>query len=97
MVPQPLATFTQQVHLSGSPSTLPPRTYVLCTEGKANEPPRPYVARVAADPDWRLVELHADHVAHVTAPRDLAAALTDLVQTARPVRAPAAPAAAGTA
>ena len=78
MVPQPLATFTQPVHLEGSSSALPPRTYLLCTEGKADEPERPYVARVAADPDWRLVELKADHSAHVTAPRDLAAALIDL-------------------
>jgi len=95
MVPQPLATFTQPLHLGGSPSALPPRTYILCTEGKADEPARPYVARVTADPDWRLVELHADHVAHVTAPRDLTVALTDLLQAAPRVPAPASPAAAG--
>ena len=86
MVPQPLATFTQPVHLSASPAALPPRTYILCTAGKADEPTRPYVARVAADPDWRLVKLNAEHIAHVTAPRDVAAALTDLLLTreARP-------------
>jgi pimeloyl-ACP methyl ester carboxylesterase len=85
MVPQPLATFTQPVQLRSTPSALPPRTFILCTEGKEGEPPRPYVSRVRSDPDWRLIELPASHVAHVTAPHDLAATLTDVVLTAQPV------------
>jgi hypothetical protein len=90
MVPQPLATFTQPVQLRSPPSALPPRTFILCTEGKEGEPPRQYESRVRADPDWRLVELAASHSAHVTAPRDVAAALRDVVLTGLPVpRSPA--------
>lgn len=84
MVPQPLATFTQPVQLRSSQSALPPRTYILCTLGKEDEPPRPYVSGVRADPDWCLVELAASHVAHVTAPHDLAATLIDVVLTRHP-------------
>ena len=88
MAPQPLATFTQPVQLHSPASALPPRTFILCTEGKEGEPPRPYESRVSADPDWHLVELAASHVAHVTAPRDLAATLMDVVLAPHPVAPP---------
>lgn len=80
MVAQPLATFTQPVHLESPAPSVPRLTYVLCTVGKGDEPPRPYVSRVAADPAWRLVELEANHVAHVTAPEKLVATLADIVE-----------------
>jgi pimeloyl-ACP methyl ester carboxylesterase len=88
MVPQPLATFTQPVQLRSPASALPPRTFILCTQGKEEEPPRPYASRVSAAPDWRLVELAASHVAHVTAPHDLSATLTDVVLTRNPTAPP---------
>ena len=78
MVPHPLATMTQPLHLEHGEADLP-RTFVLCTEGKENEFEPPYVARVRADPSWRFVELAANHVAHVTAPEKLTATLLDLV------------------
>ncbi len=77
MVPQPLATFRQPLHLEGAGPDLP-RTYVLCTEGKEGETTPPYLARVRADPSWRLVELAASHVAHVTSPEKLSVALQDI-------------------
>jgi len=51
---------------------------VLCTEGKEAEVEPPYVARVRADPSWRVVELAAGHTAHVTAPEKLSATLMDV-------------------
>jgi hypothetical protein len=36
------------------------------------------VARVRADPSWRLVELAATHSAHVTAPEKVSAVLRDV-------------------
>jgi len=78
MVPQPLATMTQPLHLEhGAPDL--PRTYVLCTEGKDGVPPPPFLDRLRSDPSWQLVELAADHTAHVSAPEKLIAALLDLV------------------
>jgi pimeloyl-ACP methyl ester carboxylesterase len=84
MVPQPLATFTQPVRINGAGAG-PPRTYVLATEGKEEQPTPPYVTRVEADPDWRLVRMPAGHTAHVTAPETLTRTLLDLV--AAPARA----------
>jgi pimeloyl-ACP methyl ester carboxylesterase len=77
MVPHPLASLRQRLRLEHEPPDLP-RTFVLCTEGKEDEVEPPYVARVRADPSWRLVELAAVHVAHVTAPEKVSAVLQDV-------------------
>jgi pimeloyl-ACP methyl ester carboxylesterase len=77
MVPHPLASLTQPLHLEHEPPDLP-RTFVLCTEGKEGEAEPPYVARVRTDPAWRLVELAATHTAHVTAPEKVSRALQDV-------------------
>jgi pimeloyl-ACP methyl ester carboxylesterase len=82
MLPHPLATMTQPLHLEHDPPELP-RTYLLCTEGKETEPPS--VARVRADPSWRLVELAATHTAHVAAPELLSRTLLDLAVSRAPV------------
>jgi pimeloyl-ACP methyl ester carboxylesterase len=78
MVAQPLATFTQPVRLTAPAGGLPPRTYLHCTEAEG-EPPRPWVERVSADPDWRVVEVAAPHTGHVTAPAVVADALLGLI------------------
>jgi pimeloyl-ACP methyl ester carboxylesterase len=75
MVPHPLASMTQPLHLEQEPADLP-RTYLLCTEGKEAEPP--HVAGVRSDPTWRLVELAAGHTAHVSAPETLSRVLQDV-------------------
>lgn len=77
MVPHPLATMTQPLHLEHGETGLP-RTYVLCTEGKGGEPEPPYLTRVRADPSWQVVELAVNHAAHVTAPDTLSRALQDV-------------------
>jgi pimeloyl-ACP methyl ester carboxylesterase len=51
MVPHPLRTLTQPLHLLHPPARLR-RTYVRCTEGKDGKPLPPYVGRVAQDPGW---------------------------------------------
>jgi hypothetical protein len=83
MVPHPLRSLTQPLHLTGAQPSTAPCTYILCTEGKEATDLPPYVRRVADDPAWRWVELQATHVAHVMAPDRLAAALLDLVSVAR--------------
>ena len=77
MVPHPLATMTQPLHLEHPEPDLP-RTFVLCTEGKEDEFEPPYVDRVRADLSWRVVELAAGHSAHVMAPEKLSRALQDV-------------------
>jgi pimeloyl-ACP methyl ester carboxylesterase len=77
MVHHPLATMTQPLHLEHGETDLP-RTFVLCTEGKEDEPEPPHVARVRADPSWRLIELAATHTAHVAAPELLSRTLLDV-------------------
>jgi pimeloyl-ACP methyl ester carboxylesterase len=80
MVPHPLRTLTQPLRLTGREGAGLPRTYVLCTEGKEGQPVPPYVERVSSDPAWRVVELHAGHSAHVTAPDALARTLEDVAR-----------------
>jgi pimeloyl-ACP methyl ester carboxylesterase len=77
MVPQPLATLAQPLHRANPAPDLP-RTYVHCTEGKDDEPPPPYLARVRADPAWGVVELAAGHSAHVMSPEKLSTTLHDI-------------------
>jgi pimeloyl-ACP methyl ester carboxylesterase len=81
MVPHPLRTLTQPLRLTRPDAAWPPRTYVLCTQGKEGEPVPPYLERVSTDPEWRLIELPAGHSAHVTAPDALAGALVEIAKT----------------
>jgi hypothetical protein len=81
MVPQPLRTLTHALHLTRTEGAGLPRTYVLCTEGKEGHPDPPYVERVSKDPGWRVIELHAGHSAHVTAPHALADTLIEVAKT----------------
>ncbi len=83
MVPQPVATFAQPVRLTDAVAASLPRTYIFCTEGKAGQPLPAYVQRAQSEPGWRYWELAAGHAAHVTAPRELADLLLELVQTDR--------------
>ncbi len=78
MVPQPLRTFTRPVRLTTADVPFR-RTYVRHTEGKEGQELPEYVERARADPDWRFVELAGGHAAHVTAPRQLADLLIDLI------------------
>ncbi len=81
MVSQPLRTFTQPLRLMHPDGAGVPRTYVLCTEGKEGQPVPEYVQRISEDPGWRVIELHAGHSAHVTAPDALADTLVEVTKT----------------
>jgi pimeloyl-ACP methyl ester carboxylesterase len=81
MVPHPLRTLTQPLRLTSTDEAGPPRTYVLCTEGKESEPLPPYLQQVVDDPGWRVIELRAGHSAHVTAPDALADTLIEIART----------------
>ena len=77
MNPHPLATMSQPLHLEHGETDLP-RTFVLCTEDKADEVEPPYVARVRADRSWQFIELAATHTAHVAAPEQLSSTLLEI-------------------
>ena len=62
MVPQPLRTFTQPLHLTTAATPFR-QTYVLHTEGKEGQELPDYVQRIRADVDWEFVELAAGHAA----------------------------------
>jgi len=78
MVPQPINTFTQPLHLANPLGAGVRPTYVLCTQGKEGQELSGYVQRARSGPAWRFVELEAGHGAHVTAPQQLANLLVQL-------------------
>ena len=75
--PQPLATFTEPVHLGHLGASLP-RTYIACVASATAATFRPFAERARADPTWRYRELPTGHDAMVTAPRELARLLLDV-------------------
>lgn len=81
MAAQPLRTMTQPLRLTHPEASAHRRTYIRCTEGKEGQEVPEYVERLSADPEWRLIELHENHVAHVSAPEALAATLIHVAAT----------------
>ena len=64
---QPLATFTQPLHLDGPLPELP-RTYVYCRRNGPGDVFRQFADAALHDPAWTLKEIDASHSPHVTAP-----------------------------
>jgi pimeloyl-ACP methyl ester carboxylesterase len=79
LVPHPFKTLTQPLRLTRPPDEALPRAYILCAAGRNGAPLEPRMERIRANPAWRWREIDADHLAHVTAPETLAAALLELV------------------
>jgi pimeloyl-ACP methyl ester carboxylesterase len=80
LTPQPLATFTQPVHLANAQAVAAlPHTYVHCTVGPVAPSFAPFAARLRAAPGWRYAELATGHDAMVTMPNELAEALVAAV------------------
>jgi pimeloyl-ACP methyl ester carboxylesterase len=77
LTPHPLATFAQPIRLTNPDRTHVPHAFIHCAVTDGPEPP--FLARVRADPNWRYVEIPFDHLAPITAPRETAAALLELV------------------
>jgi pimeloyl-ACP methyl ester carboxylesterase len=88
--PQPYATFTSPLRLTGQPSHVLHRHVIFCSAGGtevatvreliAQRDPR---AAVFADPDWELHELPTGHWAMLSAPRPLAQRLHEIATTLR--------------
>jgi pimeloyl-ACP methyl ester carboxylesterase len=79
---QPIRTFSEPVRLTRQPPPALARTYLSCTVGRA--PHYEAIARrVREHAGWRYHELATGHDAMVTAPRALADALLDCVDTRR--------------
>jgi len=75
-VPHPIAAFEERLSLSGMP--LPPRAYIYCQRADGNDSFRPFAARARRE-GWPYAEIDASHNPHITAPRELFAALQSLV------------------
>lgn len=74
LTPQPVATFTEALPLTGSAQRVP-RSYVRCTEGPMVASFAPFAERARSDPAWDLHELACGHDAMLIAPDDVAALL----------------------
>jgi pimeloyl-ACP methyl ester carboxylesterase len=81
--PQPLATFTEPIHLTGGLDRLP-RAFVRCTGGGLDvfgDPIAPLVTRAKAE-GWEYRELVAPHDPHLFDPAGTVAVLHELAQGA---------------
>ena len=80
-VMQPLRTFEQPVHLTGSGVRLP-KAYIYCLRPAPEDFFRQFAQRAQTEQGWRYCEIDASHSPHITAPEALATLLDDL--TSRP-------------
>jgi len=73
LVPQPLRTLLEPIHLAGGAASIP-TTYLRCLAGYApdDEDTRRQDARIRSEPSWRYRELDAPHLALVTHPAQAA-------------------------
>ena len=82
LVPQPLGSFTQPIRLGNPAAAAVARTYISCADGKDPATDAFFLrtqVRIRSEPGWRYVELAANHLAPVSAPRATAEALLSLV------------------
>jgi pimeloyl-ACP methyl ester carboxylesterase len=80
--PQPIATFSEPIHLTGAVDQLP-RAFIRCTYGglaSGADPIAPMAAR-ARDEAWPYRELHLPHDPHLFDPDSTAAAILELART----------------
>jgi pimeloyl-ACP methyl ester carboxylesterase len=80
--PQPVATLTEPLHLTGAIDALP-RAFVRCTAGEleiGGDPIAPIAARARAE-NWLYRELAAPHDPHLFDPDGTAAILHELAST----------------
>ena len=77
--PQPLATFSTPLRLTGGELTLP-RTYIFCTRVGPADSFRRFSLRARSEPGWRYLELDASHNPHITMPDTLAGVLDEIAR-----------------
>jgi pimeloyl-ACP methyl ester carboxylesterase len=76
-VPQSQKCFTQKLHFSGGPLTLP-RAYIYCKRHVPHDIFRKFLERARRD-GWPCAEIDASHSPQITAPDALAAVLQKLI------------------
>ncbi len=76
--PQPVATFTQKLHLQQSGKPRFPRAYIYCAKKESGDVFLQFSKRFKSDPDWHYVERDWSHSPNVTAPGPLADVLLSL-------------------
>ena len=76
-VMQPLRTFEQPVHLTGSGVRLP-KAYIYCLRPAPEDFFRQFAQRAQTEQGWRYCEIDASHSPHITAPEALATLLDTL-------------------
>jgi hypothetical protein len=71
--PQPVATITEPVHMTGARDRIPVRTYIWAEQSPV-ESPRLQYERLSADPAWRCEKLACNHMTMLEKPEETAEA-----------------------
>ena len=79
LTPHPIKAFTDPLRVTDAARFAGRRTFVYCSVGDVAVWASRMVARVRAEPGWRYRELATGHDAMITAPRELAELLLELV------------------
>jgi len=82
---QPIATFTEPVHLTGALERIGSKTYVLAT-GFDNVNLRQFGERVKNDPAWHYIELPCGHDVQLAMPDETTAILEEAAKAGMPPR-----------
>jgi hypothetical protein len=80
LTPQPVATYTEPVPPGSARSAALPRVFIHCTANPPTTPDvfGPFAAKARAQ-GWEVREIATGHLAMLTAPRELADVLCDVV------------------
>jgi pimeloyl-ACP methyl ester carboxylesterase len=76
-MPQPVPCFAEPIKLAAAP--IARRSYIYCRRIGPFDTFGPFAARAKGDPAWRYYEMDASHGPHITAPRELAALIADII------------------
>jgi len=82
LVPQPFATFTQPLRLENAAGFGGPKTFIACTEAPQADWRDGMSIRARAGHGWHHQALAAGHDPMITAPKELAAMLLQIAQSA---------------
>jgi pimeloyl-ACP methyl ester carboxylesterase len=77
-VPQPIKTFTQQVHLTGKWKSVPKKMYILA-EGHPNSSFGRFADPLSQEADWDVRRVSAGHDVMVDAPEELSDLLEEAI------------------
>jgi pimeloyl-ACP methyl ester carboxylesterase len=78
IVPQPIGTFTEPIHLFGDPGNGLPASYIHTREAPGAEDGFDRYADRARELGWTMYEMIADHLPQRSKPKELAELLTEI-------------------